>query len=97
MATHTPGPWEIVPFAKTNVRQVGGDRGVASCGGYATTMRGDVAAENEANARLIAAAPDLLAACKLALFQTDEPYAPHNVDNARKLLEAAVAKAEGGT
>ena len=60
-AEHTPGPWEIsrdaVPEGYTQntvYAERDGER-------VATAFR------NEANARLIAAAPDLLEACKAAL------------------------------
>ena len=53
---HTKGPWEIGTCGNCNVVHFDGDdiRGVA----YAT---------HKANARLIAAAPDLLAACEASL------------------------------
>jgi hypothetical protein len=43
----------------------------------------------EANARLIAAAPELLEACKQALRRTSMS------DGLREEIEAAIAKAEG--
>jgi hypothetical protein len=46
------------------------------------------ASEEEANARLIAAAPDLLEACKLAVFET---YGRE----VNGILERAIAKATG--
>lgn len=57
----TPGPWTIDRRSATHV--IAGERGVAHCGG--TTRNddgGEHIAENEANAHLIAAAPDLYAA-----------------------------------
>ena len=54
----TPGAWAVNPKAATNVEA--GRRGVAACGGYFdNTSDGAYAVENEANAHLIAAAPDL--------------------------------------
>ena len=54
----TPGAWAVNPKAATNVEA--GRRGVAACGGYFdNTSDGAYAVENEANARLIAAAPDM--------------------------------------
>ncbi len=62
MNTHTPGPWEVdegdgMPIAKVSFRVV-----TAPC----TPNIGSGLSREEitANARLIAAAPDLLAACK---------------------------------
>lgn len=46
-------------------------------------------AERDANARLIAAAPDMLAACKLALGLCVGP------SGERQALEGAIAKADG--
>jgi hypothetical protein len=62
---HTPGPWEVRwgcnVFAKR--ADTGSEGVVAACGGHSSNK---VACrpENEANARLVAAAPDLLAACE---------------------------------
>lgn len=60
MSGHTPGPWRISRHASTHV--VGADdRGICSAGGYTrNTIDADVLlAENEANARLIALAPEM--------------------------------------
>ena len=66
-AKHTPGPWHSFQQADgTRFLVVSGDGSkpnepvVASVAGYTATMH----AAEEANARLIAAAPDLLAACR---------------------------------
>lgn len=57
----TPGPWEVDSRCATRVyRAEEANRGVAACGGYCTNQS-DVSEENEANARLIASAPTLLA------------------------------------
>jgi hypothetical protein len=63
MSKHTPGPWET--FKEHNVRDVHDHRGVATCGGYSQNWNEDIVyQENIANARLIAAAPELLEAAK---------------------------------
>lgn len=75
--TTTPGPWVI--FHADGVSSV------------MPAMRpGEIATgiTNEADARLIAVAPDLLAACKLAVA------AMGNKDAARH-IEAVIARAEG--
>lgn len=52
---------------------------------------------NAANARLIAAAPDLLAACKAALKWIEADESTHGRPFGEgKVLRAAIAKAEGG-
>ena len=80
---HTPGPWKI-----------GGTRiSVYTQDGLtiATAKRYDGLAAN-ANARLIAAAPELLKACKAALFELS---GINNGPECKQLAEA-IAKAEGG-
>lgn len=65
MSKHTPGPWEIDKRCETSVfAELDGRRGICSTGGYSTnTIDPEVLNdENNANARLIAAAPDLLEA-----------------------------------
>lgn len=61
--SHTPGPWTI---HKRSATSVVGSKGfvVAACGGCSTNAVNpdDLHAELTANARLIAAAPDLLEA-----------------------------------
>lgn len=54
MSEPTPGPWTI--FHETHV--MGGDRLVAACGGYVNSAY-PAHDTNAANARLIAAAPDM--------------------------------------
>ena len=59
---HTPGPWTV--FNTHLGVGVCATWDVAHCGGFDTNRSRD---EEVANARLIAAAPDLLEACRLAL------------------------------
>lgn len=87
--SHTPGPW------KANGNCVDTGRGAApvACA-YDPDDHNHVNEICKANARLIAAAPDLLAACKAA-----EPYVFNcpfeNALTVHAMLEAAIAKAEG--
>ena len=99
---HTPGPW----FVFGNGHCVGGPKGfidgdpreqtagVAMCG-----MRLRTDDEAEANARLIAAAPDLLAACEMLISDPSEEWSQTAFDRrvgaARDLALAAVKKAKG--
>lgn len=94
MSTHTPGPWRK-PLAKEDYAGacVVRDDGyiVADC----NVFGGDgapSAQECEANARLIRAAPDLLAACKSALERIDGMNEAMGVVDE---LRAAIAKATG--
>jgi hypothetical protein len=106
MSKHTPGPWEytehdigddafiVVPcniVAKNGVFVVDFDGGLYSWEGAKASND-----ERYANARLIAAAPDLLAACKealaaiVALDVASQPWG----DDVYKRIAAAIAKAE---
>lgn len=89
MSTHTPGPWCAL------------NAGLVVAAGDVKVAQADRAnAYTEANARLIAAAPDLLAALK-AILNVDNPPVtdPGHVDfpRAMELARAAIAKAEGRT
>lgn len=82
--SHTPGPWHLDPFRK-----------YANVHGEVMSHLARVpidTAEAEANARLIAAAPDLLEACREALSILD--YERADVET-RAQVYAAIAKAEG--
>lgn len=96
---HTPGPWHINTI-EANPHTVHSDRGlVATCmlppPFGPETWSGHTVYETEANARLIAAAPELLAALEGLLsvvnVRIDDPRI-ELFDAAR----AALAKAKGG-
>lgn len=59
----------------------------------------EMIAEQDANGRLIAAAPDLLAACKAVDeffdYCSTDPYHSHDKRELRKAIKAAIAKATG--
>lgn len=90
MSKHTPAPWIACVWkchAATTVKAA--DVAVAEC-------------ESEVDARLIAAAPDLLEACKrAAAFIPEHAPAAVNVGalmgglNVMNALKAAIIKAEG--
>jgi hypothetical protein len=80
---HTPGPW-------TAEREVGVGIMIQPIG----VAVGDHYEEYRADAALIAAAPDLLAASRKALGPLREIY-PTVAGDAITALEAAVARAEG--
>jgi hypothetical protein len=77
---HTPGPWKIRAVNKQRNFGVVSDSDVS-------IARVSANIDRNYNARLIAAAPELLGACKLMLV-----LHPHNVT-----LQAAIDKAEGRT
>jgi hypothetical protein len=93
MSNHTPGPWAVGDrWGEQN-----GDAVFVSSGGFPVcAITGYHGREtSEANARLIAAAPDLLVALKAALvFSTDDDGAVW-ADSAIAKAEAAIARAEG--
>jgi len=89
----TPGPWTISESKRHPIIYILGDgRQIAS-----TYGEGDYYYTQKPNARLIAAAPDLLAACK-AVFAWHEDFesAPPLSEIMYELVEPAIAKAEGG-
>jgi len=55
---HTPGPWAISKHCSTLVETSIGSRNICSAGGYTSNVTFELPT-NEANARLIAAAPDM--------------------------------------
>lgn len=100
MNGHTPGPWDIQPATlgfRTPCADDAKDQmivaGLMCVGVIWDGVFEKVKAEQEANARLIAAAPDLLAICEKILDEDDKDSF---VD--RELweeLQATVAKAKG--
>lgn len=93
MSRHTPGPWTAEGWNNTTVNAADGSTITAAPGG----VRGAKISEIQANARLIAAAPDLLAALELFLAQYHVPGSAYR--EARPEIQAALAaisKAKGG-
>ena len=91
MTAHTPGPWAIQDFEGEDVAIVGaGDYFIARV----QFSDEELEDENQANARPIAAAPDLLAALKALL---PEGWDDGVMDHMPGVFAArsAIAKAEG--
>lgn len=93
--THTPGPWIVARGDSVYARRGDGPLApIADCNASRTVT----AANRAANAVLIAAAPDLLAALRAFnawYMATDLPW---NFDISQTVLDgidAAIAKAEG--
>lgn len=91
MATHTPGPWSVPKYFGYGTICAEKEQVIAriSAVGVRATA---------ANARLIAAAPDLLAALKALTEWGREHTSPRDENSPHSLLIAAVAaiaKAEG--
>jgi hypothetical protein len=103
-AKHTPGPWHV-----NGDCWVGFDRNNAEAGGYQFCAVAHVMERIgclDANARLIAAAPDLLAACKDLMPHAERAIKTLNEQMIGSLYpsintatleraRAAIAKAEG--
>jgi len=99
--THTKGPWAIAGEEHANVI-LSEDFVIADVYAFKKGEAGPrTDEEGEANARLIAAAPDLLEALKANLTALDEirdMFAAHDMPGLTDLIEqttAAIAKAEG--
>jgi len=99
MSEHTPGPWQFFEL-------MSGDDGLGYIrpdpeDGREIAYHGDMGRpshENRANARLIAAAPDMLAALKAhveARRLSGRVGWGDKWDEAMRLTRAAIAKAEG--
>jgi hypothetical protein len=97
---HTPGPWKIRSIGVNGSQTVYAMRNdVATAYDRAPMVKG----ECEANAQLIAAAPELLEALQEALAwceidATDEDGFPSQemLENRVEILREAIAKATGG-
>ena len=83
---HTPGPWSAQGCS------VFSQEPQSSC--VCTSMPG--LPEGEANARLIAAAPALLAACEAGLRLADQCNEVGGETAWQKMFRAALAQAKGG-
>ncbi len=81
---HTPGPWNFDAY---------GEVFHISNNGFVASVYGKT--ENEANARLIAAAPELLEALRLAEQVLLDEYGPEFTHPHADIIRLAIAKAEG--
>jgi len=107
-AEHTPGPWKSEPVAYPAGKDISFEILDANRRVVAQTImreigkgwRNEIIATDEANARLMAAAPELLEALIMALpyvesCEDDPAYKPMAVKLRVKMMRAAIAKAEG--
>ena len=87
---HTPGPWAV---SASETRVIAPMRHV-----ICADIQGRTFAECQANARLIAAAPDLLDALELAMSYIRNDHGRNPLDVRREAVDAAgaaIAKAKG--
>lgn len=93
-ATHTPGPWAVrqtvyrIPEVHAAIGRIAAIEMDVETPQYHDTM--------EANAKLIAAAPDLLAALKDCQRWMTAKAASYEHDAIEAAMNAAIVKAEGG-
>lgn len=95
LSTHTPGPWNVepaVPGEASGVHVFAANPAGCSEDGDLVTIADFI--ENDANARLIAAAPDLLKACRVLLAIYDAELGGIGHPGVRE-ARATIAKAEG--
>jgi hypothetical protein len=102
MSKHTPGPWAVMASDEewgtyqigAFCVDVGSMQGTADW--YSSPEYFAARDEDEANARLIAAAPDLLAACEAMLSEMVVWEDEHGLHPAATAARDAIAKAKGG-
>jgi hypothetical protein len=102
MTKHTPGPWHIrtnrhpqtdgLPWGWVDAAAPGVSQRLIP-GVAVQWVRGDV---SEANARLIAAAPELLEALRCLRRWMGPTGLDEEIDAAMRAADAAIAKATGG-
>lgn len=96
MAKHTPGPWYLGTYTNHKPNAYHGDW----CGEIYSKTDGKIyhgpfsfhAVPNEANARLMAAAPELLAACEFALAIAEDRIHGGNWDDVMTAMREVIAK-----
>ena len=93
MSKHTPGPWETgCRRTQVEVRPEGWNVPMCVADCHPLNYPPDSEQERVANARLIAAAPELLEACKSALLLCDGANPAHEA--VYHQLNTAINKAE---
>lgn len=91
MTTHTPGPWEARPDSE-NAFSAWSVYAVNDQNGYICTTSGNA----KADARLIAAAPDLLEALReIAELPVSREMQMYGDNKAADIARAVIAKATG--
>lgn len=103
MSQHTPGPWHLVQFDDESVSIIIGPSGDDRiCEMHSNT---EPESEKDANARLIASAPDLLAALKderdaLQVWMHAKHHIPDDIFSGMEIsfdkLDRAIRRAEEG-
>jgi len=94
MSAHTPAPWVARTYSTETVRDAVGIYAGSMLLPIVPDIAGRSIEECDANIRLVAAAPDLLAALRnvIASYRANDP---DSMANAVNDVEAAIAKATG--
>lgn len=94
-ATHTPGPWTVRSgsVVKYDNSRPSGEIPIASMD--RESGNGTAPAERDDNARLIAAAPELLAACQVAIAMMEGDNLDEKFDGEAEVIRDAIARATG--
>ena len=96
MSKHTPGPWQVSAGAVDNPRLiVENDLALPICAMSLRGVHGDTR-RMEANARLIAAAPELLEALEMAEDRIESERRSGEFDPLLRDIRAVISKATGG-
>jgi hypothetical protein len=97
MTQHTPGPWQLDKHARTILSSgwltYPAKKAICTVRPYPRTAEANQ--EGKANARLIAAAPEMLAALKWASDYLSGWPRDDLQRHCRQAVQAAIAKAEG--
>ena len=95
--SYTKGPWFFADDGTLGTVQDAAGRTIAQAQQISHRDRHTNHAERQANARLIAAAPDLLEACQITVKAVEDGFenAAMDFSEAMEKLKAAIAKAEG--
>lgn len=99
MSAHTPGPWRTTKSNPRAICNEGGDKWIAKALVGTAKLKSPRFLKDddqaEANARLMASAPDLLAALKLMAAEASlADVLGYGWDEARAAARAAISKAE---
>ena len=99
MTQHTPGPWVTSKgaYGALHVGPATLDHPGREVAQYAAERGRDLLAQREADAALIAAAPDMLAALQDIMAESSRDDDDHDViATIQGICRAAIAKAKGG-
>lgn len=77
-AKHTPGPWNVSPYGVGFEIDAANGQSIAQAQQIAQTKKPEDHNERKANARLIAAAPELLEALQVAVEAMEQDW--HQID-----------------